>query len=392
MNIAIADGQPLNINRPDSAPVTEPGDGGFSELMGQHMSQDVASKTQDESLQVIDIKELLLHQGEVAGTESDLSIDQGSNIMPTVIVEPVAVDFIEAEIPVQPENLAEPGEILALAINPAIGDSLPVDGKTLPPVELQARVAPQAAASVMSTQGDSTRQQRAVPPHLSQVEASEFENNLSRSTELVGLGKTEAPIETINFSKMNDFQIAKNIASDFVDNSLNQIRTLTPFNASLGTQTSGMQLPPQPETLTLINPRDTGAWSGGLGERINWMVNQKLNTATIRMDPPMLGRLDVHIQVTDDATNVTINTQHAQTRDMIDNASSRLREFLQENGYQNVNVDVSHQQEQRQQASEHTDDTGSAGNDSLLEQESANANPAVGNQYFSSDSMVDYFA
>ncbi|NNE64789.1 MAG: flagellar hook-length control protein FliK [Gammaproteobacteria bacterium] len=121
------------------------------------------------------------------------------------------------------------------------------------------------------------------------------------------------------------------------------------------------------------------------------MVNQKLNTATIRMDPPMLGRLEVHIQLVDDMTNVTINTQHAQTRDLIDSASVKLREYLQENGYQNVNVDVSHQEQQ--QASDQSGDK-----DDLPVDEnpsvhvSDNLQDAQGNRYFSSDSVVDYFA
>lgn len=399
MNIALADVQPLNINRSESAPLTEPGDGGFSGLMEQHMSQDEALKTQTEFPQVIDIKGLYLENEVLPGTQATLSLDQGLNITAEVIAELVADDFVKAEIPVQPEDAGEPEEILALAINPAIGDSLPVDGKTLPPVVLQTGVAPHvtgvaphvAASVIMPAQGDSARQQKAVALNPSRIEAAELESNVLRPTEVAGLSKTDMPVETNNFGKMNEFQVANNTATEITDNNINQLRTLTPFNASLGTQPSGMQLPPQLETLTVTNTRDAGAWGSGLGERINWMVNQKLNTATIRMDPPMLGRLDVHIQVTDDATNVTINTQHAQTRDMIENASSRLREFLQENGYQNVNVDVSHQQEQRQQASEQADDT-AAGKESLSEQESTNGNQAAGNQYFSSDSVVDYFA
>ncbi len=143
----------------------------------------------------------------------------------------------------------------------------------------------------------------------------------------------------------------------------------------------------------MANTRDTAAWSNGIGERVHYMINQKLNSATIRLDPPMLGRLEIHIKVNDDITNVTINTQHAQTRELIDNASFKLREFLQENGYENVNVDVSHQQESEQQASEQADEgLGDVREDGLSAQVGDNILEQQGNQYFSSDSVVDYFA
>ena len=92
-------------------------------------------------------------------------------------------------------------------------------------------------------------------------------------------------------------------------------------------------------------------WGDGLSERVNWMINQKQNSATIRLDPPMLGKLDVQVRIADDATTITIQTQHAQTRDLIETASLRLRDALQENGFQNVNVDVSQRQDQQQSRS-----------------------------------------
>ena len=83
----------------------------------------------------------------------------------------------------------------------------------------------------------------------------------------------------------------------------------------------------------------------GLAERVQWMVNHKQNIAHIRLDPPMLGKLDVQVKVMDDAATITIQTQQGMTRDIIDAASHRLREALQESGFQNVNVDVSHRED-----------------------------------------------
>ena len=44
-----------------------------------------------------------------------------------------------------------------------------------------------------------------------------------------------------------------------------------------------------------------------------------------------------------------IQTQHVQTRDLIDSASMRLRDFLQDAGYSSVDVNVSHREQSDQQ-------------------------------------------
>ncbi len=151
-------------------------------------------------------------------------------------------------------------------------------------------------------------------------------------------------------------------------------------------------LPAQLETMNLTRTSDAGELSNGLGERVNWMINQKQNSATIRLDPPMLGKLDVQIKIADDATTITIQTQHAQTRDLIESASVRLRDLLQESGYQNVNVDVSQRQDQQQSRSQTASDETSANGEELNpEQDKARAQQHPAN-YFTGDGLLDTFA
>jgi len=149
-------------------------------------------------------------------------------------------------------------------------------------------------------------------------------------------------------------------------------------------------LPPQLEAMSLTRNADASEWGNGLSDRVNWMVNQKQNSATIRLDPPMLGKLDVQIKIVDDTTTITIQTQTGQTRDLIEAASTRLRDLLQENGYQNVNVDVSQRQDQQQARAQTTANTN-------LEQDDAGGQEQVADQqqqasYFSGNGLVDTFA
>ena len=151
-------------------------------------------------------------------------------------------------------------------------------------------------------------------------------------------------------------------------------------------------LPPQLESMSLVRSADTSEWSNGLSERINWMVNQKQNTATIRLDPPALGKLDVQIKIADDATMITIQAQTAQTRDLIDSASIRLRDFLQDSGYQNVNVDVSQRQDQQQARSQASANINPDQDDNSGQEQAADNQPQQQASYFSGEGLVDTFA
>ena len=144
--------------------------------------------------------------------------------------------------------------------------------------------------------------------------------------------------------------------------------------------------------MSLARNADSTQWGTGLSERINWMIDQKQNTATIRIDPPYLGKLDVQIKIVDDATMITIQTQHAQTRDLIESASTRLRDFLQESGYQNVNVDVSQRQDQQQARSQTAPGTNTDQQNESNQDQASNHQDREQVNYFIGDGLVDTFA
>ncbi len=410
MNVIMADMQSSGTALSGVAPEAVTDDGSFTHLMDQQLNQDSDLTAQLEYPQVIENNEFIpdndmlieINGFAMQGTESG-SDNLASENQPLAIdmpVESVSVDIVKIENSIPFEYPLELDQIAA----PVIGDLLPASGKTLP----QSGVSQENLAMAMSAQEnlpglnksmfvDPSRQlAAAIDPKAARqvVEIQPMDLALNSSTfEMPEPAKPVPAIDNINFSRGLEYQPANSGLQEAIDINSIQTRTAASFSANLSLQQPSSTLPPQLETLALNNPRDTGAWGAGLGERINWMINQKMNTATIRLDPPALGRLDVHIQLADDATNVTINTQHGQTRDMIESASHRLREFLQENGYQNVNVDVSHQQEQNQQASEQTGDHGMEGSDDGLTASNSSGNAEdEGNRFFSSDSIVDYFA
>ncbi|AFU97693.1 flagellar hook-length control protein FliK [Simiduia agarivorans] len=86
-------------------------------------------------------------------------------------------------------------------------------------------------------------------------------------------------------------------------------------------------------------------WGQGVGEKVVWMVSQKLRFAEIQLDPPELGPLQVKVSVVNDQVSVSFTSQHAPVREALDSQAIRLREILESQGLNLVDVDVSDQQQ-----------------------------------------------
>jgi hypothetical protein len=80
-----------------------------------------------------------------------------------------------------------------------------------------------------------------------------------------------------------------------------------------------------------------------LGNRVLWMLGQNLHTAELRINPPHLGPLEVHISLDGQHAKVSFITQHAEVREMMEGTIPKLRDILAEAGLNSANVDVSQQ-------------------------------------------------
>ncbi len=108
-----------------------------------------------------------------------------------------------------------------------------------------------------------------------------------------------------------------------------------------------------PVSLMLQAPLQQQAqWGEEMGQQVRWLVSQKLHVAELKLNPPQLGAIEVRVVVQQDQVNLHFSSPHALVRDSIEESLPRLREILQGNGFNLVNVDVSHQDSagQRHQA------------------------------------------
>jgi flagellar hook-length control protein FliK len=78
-----------------------------------------------------------------------------------------------------------------------------------------------------------------------------------------------------------------------------------------------------------------------VSNRVVWMINQNVQAAELRVNPPQLGPVEVRISLEGEQTNVSLIAQHSAVREVMESAIPRLREMLAESGLNSVNIDVS---------------------------------------------------
>ena len=103
-------------------------------------------------------------------------------------------------------------------------------------------------------------------------------------------------------------------------------------------------------------PLQQSQWGDEVGNRIMWMVRQEVQSASIKLNPPHLGPLEVKVSFANDQVNVSFTSHHAPVREALDASMPRLREMLGDNGLQLGDANVTHrsfsdQNQTNQQAS-----------------------------------------
>lgn len=97
---------------------------------------------------------------------------------------------------------------------------------------------------------------------------------------------------------------------------------------------------------------DNPQFSTELGHRINWMANNSIQQAELRLDPPELGGLDVRLSINkDNQASIIFHVANTSAKEAIESAIPRLREMFAQQGIDLGNVDVSQQNLSQQHAS-----------------------------------------
>lgn len=89
-------------------------------------------------------------------------------------------------------------------------------------------------------------------------------------------------------------------------------------------------------------PLQQPGWDRSLGDRVQWMANQNVQLAELKLNPPGLGPLEVRLKVEGDRTHISFLASQATVREAVDAALPRLREMFAEGGLNLGDVTVGH--------------------------------------------------
>jgi flagellar hook-length control protein FliK len=90
-------------------------------------------------------------------------------------------------------------------------------------------------------------------------------------------------------------------------------------------------------------------WGQGFSNQIVMMASKGIQHAKIRLNPMHLGPIEAMVKITGENAVVNLTSLHLTTKEAMDNAVPRLKEMLNENGFSQVDVNVSHQDKKEQQ-------------------------------------------
>jgi len=138
-----------------------------------------------------------------------------------------------------------------------------------------------------------------------------------------------------------------------------------PSNLTQGVVLPNSQVPLQQAaaerpTLQLDTPVGTSRWGQDFSQRIQWVVNQSMSGAQIKLNPQNMGPVEVRVQMQNDQISLSFTAQHGATREAIEAALPRLREVFSEQNINMADVDISEhsfsEQRERQAAGEGNDE------------------------------------
>lgn len=133
----------------------------------------------------------------------------------------------------------------------------------------------------------------------------------------------------------------------------------------------------------------TDRWNAEVGQKVVWMVGAEQQSATLTLNPPDLGPVQVVIQVHNDQADTTFISQNPEVRQALQDGLSVLRDMMASSGVQLGEANIhSHEQSQQQQHSKHTQQ--GQGNSGAMPD--VLAAPAGALQTYVSNGLVDTFA
>lgn len=256
---------------------------------------------------------------------------------------------------------AEIAPELVLAGGMTTEQALPPGGKTLPqvtvnvPVMAAVHVGDKAAVTLQTT----TLQTSVVTESVTDMSTAQAPLNVQLVEEMLPSGEIKLAMKSVDTAANEQFNAVLNNLGRVQAPSTQQVAA-TSQSSMMNLNLQGFSDAPinvlpgstQPFAGNIHTPVNHPNWGQGVGDQLAFMVQGKLQSAEIKLNPAHLGPMEIRLSLNDDQASVTFVSSHAAVRDALDAAVPRLRDMLEQQGINLANVDVSAHSGGRQQAAD----------------------------------------
>jgi flagellar hook-length control protein FliK len=246
-------------------------------------------------------------------------------LKPTPAEAPTPDPQAQSQVPAEIATAA-PAAALALAINPDPLKTAPAESAdnaaeqppaqaaiSLPFQNARKDQAPQAAQA--EPLPDNARDAQKIDPALSGKGSFQAAVAATAATALAGQPAAARQPDTV---KMGE------VLSDLMSNSAMRTTPHAPFEV--------LNTPNEIASPKLSPSVGTTAWSQALGEKIVWMATGAQQTATLTLNPPNMGPLQIVVNVSNDQATASFFSAQPEVRQALEAAFPKLREMMNEAG------------------------------------------------------------
>ena len=125
-------------------------------------------------------------------------------------------------------------------------------------------------------------------------------------------------------------QLGKTVASQTIENSSAALQVSPAGLQATATDGNGTALLKVP--VSIAAPVGTSSWSQDMAGRLSTMINGNVQNATLQLNPPELGKLNIKISVDGDNASVFFSVDNSAAKDAIESAMPRLRHLMEQGG------------------------------------------------------------
>ncbi len=189
--------------------------------------------------------------------------------------------------------------------------------------------------------------------------ADESLNKLSNSELLSQLLVPKQKLSEVELNQTINANLVDVTTQQTPDTLLNSDKT-SPNLSLVNQATPAMTKTDSVVTLPQVDvPLNKAGWGQAVGERLMMMVNDKVQSAQIMLNPPELGPIEVRVNLSKEQASVHFMSNHVTVRDAIEEAFPRLKEMFSQNGLNLSEANVSQQSPQQGHYQQHASQTDS---------------------------------